>query len=293
MPRMSFSAIGTKWSIAVVSNEELTEWSRLESDIQKIIDDFDKSFSRFRKDSWVTNLYEHPGTYALPPHAYELLCFYEKLYRVTGGLVTPLIGQLMEDAGYDAEYSLKDSELRAPGVWDDELVFTKEQLTTTRPVLLDFGAAGKGYLVDLLGDLFARNGLRNYVINAGGDILHYDKDGPSVLVGLENPFNTTEIIGEIAIKNQSICASAGSRRKWGKYHHIINPKTLESPTKTAATWVIAADTMTADGIATALFFTPAKKLRDHFEFEYGVLASDGELAYSAGFQVKLNEAENV
>ena len=35
--------------------------------------------------------------------------------------------------------------------------------------MLDFGAAGKGYLVDIVGQVLENHGIKNYVIDAGGD----------------------------------------------------------------------------------------------------------------------------
>lgn len=286
---MSFPAIGTKWSISTKLPIATSEWSTIEDAVKDCISSFDKSFSRFREDSWVRNVFAKPGTHQLPQHSYELLQFYEKLYQATEGLITPLIGQAMEAAGYDAQYSLVTKELTTPADWDSVLHFDNNSLTTTQPVLLDFGAAGKGYLIDLIHDLLQKHGLRSYIIDASGDILHRDLENKPITVGLENPLDVSQVIGTIDLGNQSLCASAGSRRKWGSFHHIINPATLQSPREVLATWVTAQDTMTADGIATALFFTPARKLSRAFQFEYAILTSDMSLSHSPHLSINPNQ----
>jgi thiamine biosynthesis lipoprotein len=48
----------------------------------------------------------------------------------------------------------------------------------------------------------------------------------------------------------------------------------------AATWVLADDAMTADGLATALFFTDPARLAEEFAFDYVRMFSDGRATFS-------------
>ena len=285
--KFSFEAIGTKWVIEVVSAISEVEWKQLQHAIAERIGQFDKTYSRFREDSWVTMLSQESGAYDLPKDAGSLLDFYRQLYEATDGLVTPLIGQTMNEAGYDAQYSLTSKVLRKPPKWEETISYSENNLTMQQPALLDFGAAGKGYLVDIVGKLLEEAGHSEFVINAGGDILQRSESGKGIEVGLEDPFDTSEVIGIAKIQNQSLCASSGSRRAWGEYHHMINPETLESPHDVAATWVIADTAMQADGLATALFFVQPEKLQKEFRFEYAILDKDMGLRYSKGMNPKL------
>jgi len=292
MPRRtSFEAIGTHWDIQVRDVVAESDWKHLLERVDLRIQAFDGAYSRFRPDSLVTQMSRQAGAYNLPPDGYRLLHFYKQLYEVTSGKVTPLIGQVMADAGYDAAYSFQPKQLRRPPVWEKALRLNSKTLILKRPALLDFGAAGKGYLVDIVSAMLADAGLHNYIINAGGDILSRSKAGESLSVGLENPFDTSEVVGITRLVNQSLCASSGSKRKWGKYHHVIDPTLLESTRTIIATWVIADDTMTADGIATALFFTDPALLRKEFKFSFAVLHEDMALHYSRDFPVQLFEWE--
>jgi thiamine biosynthesis lipoprotein len=97
----SFEAIGTHWQIDLnqaIAPNQLTELRRK---INERIEEFDQSYSRFRADSWITKISKQTGTYTVPHDGEPLISLYHKLYTLTGGLVTPLIGQMLVDAGYD------------------------------------------------------------------------------------------------------------------------------------------------------------------------------------------------
>jgi thiamine biosynthesis lipoprotein len=287
---VSFEAIGTRWAIAAQHDMSTGDWQELERRLQTRIDEFDAVYSRFRGDSLVTRMSKQAGSYDLPVDAYKLLQFYDQLYKATEGRVTPLIGQVVSDAGYDAQYSLQPKPLRQPPAWDEVISYDKHTITLTQPALLDFGAAGKGYLVDIVGGLLEAAGVEDYLINAGGDILHKSVSGSRVNIGLENPLDHSEVIGTASLSNQSICASSGSRRAWGQYNHIIDPQSLTSPTQTIATWAVADSAMVADGLATALYFTDPSQLRQQFDFSYAVLYDDMSLEYARNFPTIIYEA---
>lgn len=277
---LSLEAIGTRWTIDVQDTLDESAWQTLVAAITSRISDFDTTYSRFRSDSLVTQMAERAGEYTLPSDALPLLDFYHRLYEITDGLLTPLIGDTLSDAGYDATYSLRRKDtLRTSPAWNETLEYTAETITVKKPALLDFGAAGKGYLIDIVGQLLASAGITEYVINAGGDILHRTARQEVATIALENPLDSSEAIGTVQLGNASLCASSGSRRTWGAYHHILNPATLESPTDVIATWVVARAAMHADGLATALFFVAPRALRD-FSFDYAILKHDMSLEYS-------------
>jgi thiamine biosynthesis lipoprotein len=278
----NFEAIGTKWYIDIYKELDEAEKSELFSKIKNRIDVFDKIYSRFRADSLVMRMSKESGDFTLPADAEPMLSLYRDLYVHTDGLVTPLIGNLISDAGYDAQYSLKQKKkLEMPPTWDEALEYKHPKLLIKKPVLLDFGAAGKGHLVDLVGKVLEKNGIKEYCIDAGGDILHKGKT--PIRIGLEDPENKEKVIGVRILQNRSICGSAGNRRKWADFTHIINPKTLTSPTDIMAVWVVADTALLADALATCLFFVPASKLSDAYKFEYVIVYSDRSLEKSENF----------
>jgi FAD:protein FMN transferase len=273
----SFEAIGTHWKVD--ANEGIPTL-----EVKDFIDQFDRDYSRFRDDSLVTKISRKKGIYTLPKNAKLIFHFYEKLYKLTSGAITPLIGSVMVQAGYDAKYSLMAKKLTRPPKWEDIISYEYPKLVVRKPILLDFGAAGKGYLIDLVGSLLKKNGVKNFCIDAGGDILYSSKKGERLRVGLEHPDNTSQVIGVTEILNESICGSAGNRRRWGKFNHIINPHTLKPIADIKATWVIAKEAMIADGLATALFFVKPERLIKDFTFEYFIVYKDFSFSKSENFK---------
>ena len=78
---------------------------------------------------------------------------------------------------------------------------------------MDFGAAGKGYLIDLVAKVLQKHKLDYFCVDAGGDMFYHNIGNEKLRVGLEHPDNPKQVIGVANIYNQSICASAGNRRR--------------------------------------------------------------------------------
>ena len=79
------------------------------------------------------------------------------------------------------------------------------------------------------------------------------------------------MVHTVEIKDKSIAGSAGNRRKWGRFSHIIDPFKIESPKEVKATWVVADTTLLADALATALFFVRPEILKQYFNFDYYIM----------------------
>lgn len=283
-----FEAIGTHWVVDLYQLPSGAVIPHIEAAVMERIERYDRAYSRFRADSQVTQMSQTAGTYLLPADAEPLLTLYHELYQLSHGAFTPLIGNVMEAAGYDATYSLQSQPLTAPPSWDEALAHKKNSLTIKQPVMLDLGAAGKGYLLDLIAELLVSYEVTEFCLDAGGDILrHSAQANPSAIkpltIGLEHPENTSQVIGTLPLVTGSLCGSAGNRRTWGEYHHIIDPTSLSSPRHLLATWVLAENAMLADGLATCLYLTSAEKLKSKYQFEYAMLLADGTITQSAGF----------
>lgn len=278
-----FEAIGTVWEITVARTLHDSDITELIHPIKQRIEEFDHNYSRFRTDSLISTIAREAGRYHLPDDAAALFELYKQLYDLTGGLMTPLIGQALSDAGYDAQYSLRSGTVHATPTWSATIDYQYPNLVVKRPILLDLGAIGKGYLVDIVARLIQDAGITDFCVNAGGDMLQRQTGSESMRVGLEHPGHPDEVIGIVDLKNQSLCGSAGNRRVWEGFTHIINPRTRTSPTHLRAIWVIADTTMLADALSTALFFTPASKLAEEYTFEYTIIHDDYSLEHSPDF----------
>jgi thiamine biosynthesis lipoprotein len=287
----SFDAIGTGWEIETARPLD----RRLRERILERVALFDKTYSRFRADSLVSRLAASPagGRFEFPEDAVELFDLYDKLHTATGGAVDPLVGRDLELLGYDESYSLepasdavRGAHARGRGAWATEVVRDGTTLITRRPVVIDVGAAGKGYLVDILAELVRDAGHMQFVIDGSGDLRH--EGGRGIEVGLEHPFDSELAIGVAEVRNRALCASAVNRRAWGNgLHHLLDARTAEPTRDVVATWVVADDAATADGLATALFFAAPDELAQVFRFSYVRMFADGRGEVSSDFDGEL------
>ena len=293
-----FDAIGVPWRIGVggAATAVNSLGASLAPDdreaVLERIERFDLDWSRFRDDSLVARIAREPGSWRLPADAEPLLALYEQLHALTDARLSPLVGASLERLGYNAAYRLTPSgdALPAPS-WADAIALrrtaTGVELDTVAPVVLDVGAAGKGYLVDLVGDLLAARGVTETVVDASGDVRV--RGGRSIRVALENPTDPTKAVGVAELRDGALCASAINRRAWGAgLHHIVDAVTGRPiGGGVIATWAVADTALVADGLATALFFAEPARLCEAFAFEWVRLSIDGRLESSAGFRGEL------
>ena len=283
MEVLEFEAIGTDWRVE--THEPLNV--DVAAAVAARIETFDRTWSRFRADSLVSRIAREPGTWAFPSDAPALFELYRALYEATDGAVNPLVGRSLERLGYDAAYSLRPSGAAAPApAWDDAVAWNGEALATIAPVVLDVGAAGKGYLVDLVGEVLHASGLHDFVIDASGDIVHAGTG--TTRVALEHPLDSSKAIGVVELSNGALCASASNRRAWGTgLHHVVDATTGLPTTSVIATWVMAPSGLVADGLATGLFFSPAGSFTALGEFQWALMLSNGRVEHSAEFDGEL------
>ncbi len=276
----SFDGIGTRWEISTPSR--LSDGQR--RGLLATVERYDAAWSRFRPDSLVADAARSPGRFELPAEAAALGELYSTLYRLTGGAMTPLIGGSLERLGYDAAYSLRPGGLPLPAPrWEDVLDWQGTALTTTSPVVIDVGAAGKGQLADLLSAQLRDGGCAEHFIDASGDLLN---PGPEpVVVALEHPYDPTRAIGTVELGAGALCASAANRRAWGDgFHHVLDGTTGAPVRTVVASWALAGTAMVADALATALFFVDGPRLEQEFECAWLTAYSDGHAEYSADFE---------
>jgi thiamine biosynthesis lipoprotein len=286
--RVAFDAIGTRWSIE--TDEPLAEGVR--ADVLERIRRFDATYSRFRPDSLVSQIAAAPdgGRFAFPDDSLALFDLYDRLAAATSGAVDPLVGRDLELLGYDPAYSLTTAlaavrakeGARGRATWAADVVRDGTLVVTRRPLVIDVGAAGKGYLVDLVADVLRGAGIERFVVDAGGDLRH--QGGPTVRVGLEHPFDPRLVIGVVDLRDRALCASAVNRRAWGDgLHHVLDARTGRPVGGVVATWAVADEAAVADGLATALFFTEGHRLARKFDFAYVRMHADGHVDVSRDF----------
>lgn len=285
-----FASMGTQWKITIWNDITTGKLEKLHSQIFAAADRYDHTYSRFIKDSLIWQLAKQTGKVAIPPELMQMLQLYLQVYPLTEEKVNPLIGFTISDLGYDETYSLhtKDHIRTTPNLAATIKIIDAKHIEITEPVLIDLGAMGKGYFVDKIAKILYQENVQHFLVDGSGDIFY--EPGTSnelITVGLEHPGDTSMVIGALPLAKGAVCASAGNRRQWGKYHHIIDATTNESPSEVIATWVKADNAAVADLLATCLFFVAPENLQAQFKFEYCVLNSAYQVKSSAGFTAEL------
>jgi thiamine biosynthesis lipoprotein len=277
-----FEAIGTSWEVETAQPLD----PDVRQSVRDVVERFDHAWSRFRADSTVTAMAREAGSWQLQG-AGALLRLYDDLHVATDGAVTPLVGRSLEDLGYDARYSLQpNGRAVPPESWaqvrsDGSLVVDHETLATARPLLLDVGAAGKGFLVDLVVDVLADHGVDEATVDGSGDLRHVG--GVPIRVALEHPGDASRAVGVVEVADGwALCASAVNRRVWGEgLHHVVDGRTGRPTRDVVATWALVdGSCMVADGLATAHFFADPQTLLDLHPHHFVRIHADGRVLRS-------------
>ncbi|HPB56142.1 MAG TPA: FAD:protein FMN transferase [Candidatus Aminicenantes bacterium] len=121
---------------------------------------------------------------------------------------------------------------------------------------IDLGGIAKGYAVDRARDLFRRAGVKDFLINAGGDLWAEGKNprGEPWRVGIQNP-RGEGILRVLSLSGKAVATSGDYQRfflwEGRRYHHLLSPFTgYPFPFWTSMT-VEAESCIKADALATA------------------------------------------
>ncbi len=157
---------------------------------------------------------------------------------------------------------------------------------------LDFGAIAKGYAIDRGMDILKKHGIRNAIINAGGDIrLIGSHSGQAWRIGLRHPRNKGQVLGTLALSGDISIVTSGDYERYfiqdGKrYHHILDPQNGWPATASQSATVIADRAALADAWSTALFVQGAAGLNDLQKKGYAAMAVDqaGKMHFNKAMQ---------
>ncbi len=168
-----------------------------------------------------------------------------------------------------------------------------------KDMALDLGAIAKGYALDRAIKVLQGRGIKEALINAGGDIRVM---GERVWkVGLQHPRKENEVLAVIRLKDQAIATSGDYQRyfiKEGKrYHHIINPKTGYPALECMSVTIIGPEAILVDVLATGVFILgPGKgtKLIESLKDVEGIIIdSQGRVLSSSGLKEKSQISPNI
>lgn len=264
---LSGDAFGTTYSIQYYSENDFDALKGIDS----VFYVFNRSVNTYMPESDISRINRGDSTVVVDHIFRNVFVLSEKVFKDTEGYFDPTIGVLRNAYGFGDVEPL--SELDA-GTLDSLRMFVgfnKVRITSDGTVIkdfpeiyFDFNAVAKGYGVDCLGNYLKSQGVTNFLIELGGEILasgiNIDKGAPW-LVGVESVRSQLEnrsVAEVISLANLGM-ASSGNYRKFRidslsgkKYVHTINPLTgqAEQGDITSAT-VLAQDCATADAYATA------------------------------------------
>ena len=249
-------------------------------EIDSILIDFNQALSTYVPDSEISNFNKDSRIQFSSPYFFEVMRASLTAYLKTEGAFDPTVGPLVDAWGFGAstpsstpDSTQVDSLLQLVG-------FHKIQFDKTgasKPIegmQLNFGAIAKGQAVDVVGKYLVSQGVKNYMVEIGGEVRCQGKNVEDNywLISIETP--EENIFGQafdaVYLKNQGMATSGNYRNfrrvNGHKVAHTIHPKTgfPQMQTLRSAT-ILAPDCMHADAYATACMVLGLEKSKELIE----------------------------
>lgn len=170
-------------------------------------------------------------------------------------------------------------------------------------LLLNCSAIAKGYASDIVARLLEREGVKNYMVEIGGEVTMsgVNSSGDCWRIGINNPEDDStgvqNEIGEVVqLCKKGAVATSGNYRNFyikdgKKYAHTIDPRTgYPAEQSILSTTIVADNCMAADAYATAFMAMGLEKARIMAEsipeIEYYIIYADEDgqhqIEYSKG-----------
>ena len=167
-----------------------------------------------------------------------------------------------------------------------------------RGMRIDVGGIGKGYAADRAVEVMKRAGAKGGVVALSGDIKAFGvlPDGTGFPVGIRHPREEGTLIGTIDLQDEAISTAGDYERFFERdgvrYHHILDPHTLQPARGCQSVTVIAKEGTLADGLDTGIFvlgpeegMALVERLPD---VEAIIVDQDGRMAVSSGLRDRLH-----
>lgn len=258
-------AFGTSFNINVNDARNEVE----ERSVDSLIHLMNRSLSTYIPNSDISKINSGDSSITVDVLFEEVFLKAKRVYQETGGAFDPTIGILVNAWGFGPGKSLNamngstiDSLMSFVGF--DQVELKNHKVIKKHPsIYLDFNASAKGFGVDLIGRYLESLGIRDYMVEIGGEIRARGNNSKGMpwKIGIEEPnFDGSRSFQTIIeLKNESI-ATSGNYRKFlidsvtgEKYAHTIDTKTgYPSRSNLLSASVIApSDCADVDAYATA------------------------------------------
>jgi FAD:protein FMN transferase len=294
-----FEAMGSRIT-AVLDGNEMMNAAELDK-LPQLFEDWESALSRFRADSEINRLPPSAGeNLRASPTLCAVLAESIRAAEYTDGLVTPLVREALQAAGYEGPFEGGNFSpameprvrIRIPDWRKLRSDPSLGKIGVPEGARLDLGGIAKGWAADRMAARLGRHGPA--LIDAGGDI---SVSGPRAdespwPIGVGNPFAENNLLLTLALSAGGVATSGRDYRKWiqsGRMrHHIIDPRTRESAeTDVIAATVIAPSASLAEAGAKAALILGSRDgiawIEEHPELAGMLVLDDRRIVYSRRF----------
>ena len=252
---------GTIYKVTYQYDEDLKE--AIEAELKKV----DNSLSPFNPNSIITHINRNE---TVEPDSFfvEIFKLSQRISEETNGAFDITVAPLVNAWGFGFKQSTGVDSLTVDSL-RQIIGYQRIALKDNRIIkedsrmMLDCSSIAKGFGVDVVGHLLERKGIKNYMVDIGGEVVVRGKN-PRMndwQIGINKPIDDSLSINQelhtiLAISNVGMATSGNYRNfyyKGGKkYAHTIDPR-MGYPVQHSilSSTVIAKDCATADAYATA------------------------------------------
>jgi FAD:protein FMN transferase len=309
--RIQFSgqAQGTYYMITYYASDTLVT----QHEIDSLLRDFDMVASVYQQQSLISRVNRNETDEVNNAYFTEIFNLAQRISKETDGAFDITVGPLVNAWGFgfknrmDMDQQKVDSLLVLVGYKNIRLV--NNTIIKDQPdIQIDFNAIAKGYAIDVIGNFMESRGIRNYLVDIGGEVLAKGtKPGNEQwIIGIELPGEETTservIKATIKIEDLAVATSGNYRRFYEidgiKYAHTIDPFTgFPVQHSLLSATVFADSTGKADAYATAFMVMGLEKAKKFLDSASNIDAflifsdKEGEIQTYATERVKklLNE----
>ncbi|NVJ89301.1 MAG: FAD:protein FMN transferase [Flavobacteriaceae bacterium] len=252
---------GTTYKITYLNSDK-----NYQKSLDSLFNEINNSLSTYIPDSDISKINNGNESVLIDDYFKEVFTKSKKIFNETDGFFDPTVGNLVNAYGFGPNSEIKnlsDEDIK-------ELMryvgFNKVKLIENRVVkeypeiYLDFNSIAKGYGIDIVARFFNEKGIKNYLIEIGGEIRAkgVKHDNKPWLIQIIDPLNIDNGFKTINLTNKSM-ATSGNYIKFrvdslgNKYVHTINPKTgyAKESNLLSASVIAEADCADVDAYATA------------------------------------------
>ncbi len=270
--RYSGWTMGTAFHVTVAGIPNRLPVEKLKAGIDRRLNDVNGSMSTFLEDSELSRLNQSRSTDWLPvsDHLATVLAEAQRISRLTDGAFDVTVGPLVNLWGFGPEKRDADdlpasaeiaALMRKCGYLNLQVRETPPSVRKLLPeIYIDLSAIAKGYGVDRVADYLESAGIKDYLVEIGGEVRVKGKSrrGDAWRIGIEKPAPGQRVVEKVLVLDDMAVATSGDYRNYievdgQRFSHTIDPRTGRPIThKLASVTVLSHTTMTADALATGL-----------------------------------------